>query len=115
MKYNLQAINIYSDGAISIDYRKLDDNGKYLGSVSEDSNLSEEVKKEIYASIRRIHALLNTETKKQKSISPCDYCTNSQGNTCLVRACYEYSRWENNGKAPKEVIEKVNDFHYDRW
>lgn len=113
MKYNLQAINIYSSGSISIDYRKLSDSGEYLGSVGNDSNLSTEVKNEIYESIRKIEALLNNTL--EKSLSPCDYCTNSQGNTCPVRACYEYSRWENNGKAPKEVIEKVNDFHYDKW
>lgn len=40
MKYNLNAINIYSSGSISIDYRKLSDSGEYLGSVENDSNLS---------------------------------------------------------------------------
>lgn len=61
MKYNLTSINIFSNGAISIDYRKLDDEGKYLGNVGNDSNLSVEVKHEIYESIHKIEALLNRE------------------------------------------------------
>lgn len=64
MKYDLQAINIYSSGSISIDYRKLSDSGEYLGSVENDSNLSTEVKKEIYESIRRIESLLNNADSK---------------------------------------------------
>ena len=64
MKYNLQAINIYSFGSISIDYRKLSDSGEYLGSVGNDSDLSTEVKIEIYESIRRIESLLNNADSK---------------------------------------------------
>jgi len=64
MKYDLQAINIYSSGSISIDYRKLSDSGEYLGSVGNDSNLSTEVKNEIYESIRRIESLLNNADSK---------------------------------------------------
>jgi hypothetical protein len=44
--------------------------------------------------------------------SPCDYCINATGDTCPVRACYEYSRWINDGKAPQEIINVVNDFRY---
>ena len=59
----------------------------------------------------------------QKKISPCDYCANpsndsrrgDQGGICTERCCIEYSRWINNGSAPKEVVETVEDFHYDRW
>ena len=57
-------INIYSSGSISIDYRKLSDSGEYLGSVGNDSNLSTEVKNEIYESIRRIESLLNNADSK---------------------------------------------------
>lgn len=64
MRYDLQAINIYSSGSVSIDYRKLDDDGKYIGSVGNDSNLSPEVKKEIYESIHRIESLLNNADSK---------------------------------------------------
>ena len=111
MKYELKAIRSCY-GAVSIDYIKHGDNGE-REIIKNSNNLSVEVAKEIYESIRKIESLLNNTL--EKSLSPCDYCTNSQGNTCPIRACYEYSRWENNGKAPKEVIEKVNDFHCDRW
>ena len=59
IKYDLQAINIYSNGSISIDYRKLDEQGKYLGSVGNDSNIPKEAKIAIYESIRNIEKILN--------------------------------------------------------
>lgn len=66
---------------------------------------------------RKISEELIKEYKEShpESTDPCDYCMNSNGISCPVRACMEYSRWRNNGFAPKEVIEKVEDFHYDRW
>ena len=58
---------------------------------------------------------MESRNNETKSTHPCDYCANAIGDTCPVRVCYEYSRWRNDGTAPKEVIEKVDDFHYDRW
>ena len=57
--------------------------------------------------------------KDEKRISPCDYCGNPKNDAssdhCFESACYEYSRWQNNSKAPRSVVETVEDFHFDRW
>ena len=59
MKYDITNMNIYSNGAITIDYRKLDDNGQYLGSVANDSNIPEEAKKAIWECKRKVAELLD--------------------------------------------------------
>ena len=55
------------------------------------------------------------EEKNKKSINPCNHCNNDTGDTCPVRMCYEYSRWENDGTATSEVINKVLDFQNSDW
>ena len=57
----------------------------------------------------------NNNNKSEQSTHPCDYCVNATGDTCPERMCYEFSRWKNNGLAPREVVNTVNDYHYDRW
>lgn len=57
--------------------------------------------------------------KDGKQMSPCDYCGNTKNDQssghCYERACYEYSRWVDNGRTPRDIVEKVDDFHFDRW
>lgn len=62
MKYDLQSIKMWSNGAISISYRKLDDNGKYIGSIQNDTNLSKEATDEINAFKRRLQKILEKES-----------------------------------------------------
>lgn len=58
MKYVLETINILPSGSVSVKYRKLTDEGKYIDSI-ETTNLSYEVRKEIYNTARKIENFLN--------------------------------------------------------
>lgn len=58
MKYDIQEISIFSNGACSIDYRKLDDNGQLVSRVKNDSNLTAEMKGEIYRLVNNLQNLL---------------------------------------------------------
>lgn len=60
MKYDIQGINFYSNG-VTIDYRKLDDNGKFLSKVQDDMNIPSDVLKEIYAFKNKLKELLERE------------------------------------------------------
>ena len=61
------------------------------------------------------HKKTGQANAKMTSTNPCDYCANATGDTCPVIACYEFSRWRNDGTAPREVVNKVDDYRYDMW